>query len=300
PEFTVAYFPDNDFDSHTDGPQQAVATLEQVDAYVGELIEVCGGLDTMLQEFCVIITGDHAQSDMITDREEAGINLEKLLSEFNVADAGTPMSDDEQLVICPNLRVAQLYFRQPTRGPVEKVVAQLLSEPRIDQVMWSAETTGERKPGYYVTTRSRGTVRFWPSADSPYAVADQYGTKWEWDGSLTAVDGQIENKSLLTFPTYPNAFERIAGGLNVPEGGHLWVTALPGYEFRLSGMKVHTGGSHGTLHDFDSTVPLIAAGLPGDLHLPHHMRSVDVAPLCAAVLGIQVGSSIGKRHIRYS
>lgn len=297
PDFTVAYFPDNDFASHTEGPQQSVATLEQVDAYLGELIEIYGGLDVMLQEFCVIITGDHAQSDMLADREEAGINLEKLLNEFNVANAGTLMSDDEQLVVCPNLRVAQIYFRQATRGPVEKVVAQLLSEPRIDQVMWSAETMGERKPGYYVATRSRGAVRFWPDGDGIYAVADQYGTKWSWDGSLTAVDGQIENKSLLTFPTYPNAFERIAGGLNVSEGGHLWVTALPGYEFRLSGMKVHAGGSHGTLHELDSTVPLIAAGLPADLRLPHHMRSVDVAPLCASVLGIQDGSSIGKSHI---
>ena len=300
PECTVAYFPDNDFVSHAEGSQQAVPTLEQVDAYLGELIEVCGGLDAMLRESCVIITGDHAQSDILVDSKEAGINLEKLLSEFNVADAGTPMSDDEHLAICPNLRVAQIYFRQPNRGPVEKVVAQLLSEPRIDQVIWSAEITGERKPGYYVATRSRGTVRFWHGDDGLYAVADQYGTKWSWDGSLTAVDGQVENKSLLTFPTYPNAFERIAGGLNVPEGGHLWVTALPGYEFRLSGMKIHSGGSHGSLHELDSTVPLIAAGLPSDLQLPQHLRSVDVAPLCASVLGVQVGSSIGMSHMSYS
>lgn len=296
PDFTLAYFPDNDFDSHAKGPKQAVTTLEQVDRYLGELIDVYGGLEPTLAELCIVLTGDHSQADMLANTDQAGIDLDTLLADFNVATAGTPWSSDDQLVICPNMRAACIYFRRPTVGRLTQVGTQLLSDPRIDQVIWAAEVLGNGARGYYVATRDRGRLHFWPGSDGTHTAVDQQGCRWSWEGDLRSVDGQVLDGVLL-FPTYPNAFERIACALRVEKGGDLWVTAHPGYEFRIPGMNVHPGGSHGSLHALDSTSPLLLAGVPEGVELPRHPRSVDVAPLCLAVLGLETRYPVNASHI---
>lgn len=83
PDFTVAYCPDNDWDSHEDGPREAVSTLEHFDKRLGEFITLMGGLENMLDYFSVIVTGDHAQTDMTHDEERRGIDLSQLLREFS-------------------------------------------------------------------------------------------------------------------------------------------------------------------------------------------------------------------------
>ena len=130
---------------------------------------------------------------------------------------------------------------------------------------------------------------------------DQYGCVWSWRGDLRAVDGHVGADGVLAFPDYPNAFERIAGGLEHEGAGHLWVTAHPGYAFHLpttSGDEVHaSGGSHGSLHTLDSTVPLFIAGGPADLRLPAQPRTVDIAAICLYVLGLEPHSPPGVSHV---
>ncbi len=297
PDFTVAYFPDNDFDSHKYGPHQAVSTLEIVDGYLGDLIDAYGGIKALLQDMCIVLTGDHSQSDMRSD-DEAGVDLHTLLADYAVAKAGTPWSSDDQLVICPNMRVAHIYFRRPTAERIAAVGTQLLTDPRIDQVIWSATVTGGNERSYYVTTSDRGGLHFWPGSNGPSTARDRQGCTWSWDGDLRTVAGHVSNDGLLTFPTYPNAFERIACGLDLANGGHVWVTVHPGHEFRISGMSIHPGGSHGSLHALDSTMPLLVAGLPQNMTLPEYPRTVDIAPLCLAVLGLEAEYAVGASHIR--
>lgn len=299
PDFTLAYFPDNDFQSHEVGPHEAVTTLKEVDAKLGDFIAAFDGLDAMLDEMCIVITGDHSQSKMQGDDEIAGIQLEDLLADFSVADAGEAWESDEQLIACPNLRVAQIYYRQPTQERIDRTVRQLLTDPRVDQVMWRADLAEPAARGYHVVTAKRGRLHFWSGPDGPHTAEDAYGHAWSWNGDLRTVDGHVSGEGTLQFENYPNAFERVASALSIEDGGHLWVTAEPGSEFYLAGTEIHvSGGSHGSLHALDSTAPLIVAGLPGDIELPAHaLRSVDVAPLCLSVLELDPERPVAAPHI---
>lgn len=296
PDFTLAYFPHNDSRSHEVGPEKAIDALEQVDTFLGEIFAAYGGLDALLDDVCILLTGDHSQSNVLDDAETAGIRLDELLSSFAVANAGTPMDDADDLVVCPNLRAAQIYFHTPTADRIEQVVQQLLSDSRVDQALWSDALVGGSSGGYHVRTRDRGYLRFWPSRD-PSAPADVHGGRWAWEGDLRVVDGNVADGT-ITFDTYPNAFERIVGMLDLPERGHLWVTARPGHEFCLEHTQIHQGGgSHGSLHVLDSVSPLIMAGAPAGIALPQQPRLVDVAPLCLSVLGLEAEYEPGASHV---
>lgn len=299
PDFTLAYFPDNDDYGHRLGPEESVFVLENLDKRLGDLFFAYGGLDELLQEFCLILTGDHSQSDVMADEEAASIWLNELLSDFSLAQAGETWSDQEQMIICPNLRMAQIYFKIPARiHYVESVVKQLLTEPGIDQVIWRAELTDKDRPGYQVATANRGELNFWPDKDGLTTATDHYGCPWSWEGDLSTVDGQVTEDGVVTFPDYPNAFERIAAGLNCSSAGQLWVTARPGYEFRVAEISIHTsGGSHGSLHALDSLAPLIVAGAPDGIRLPAHPRIVDITPLCLSAFELKPPHPVGASHI---
>ena len=78
---------------------------------------------------------------------------------------------------------------------------------------------------------------------------------------------------VLRWKNYPNAFERIAGVLDHPHSGTVWVTAKAGCEFEVPGTAAHFGGgSHGALHVLESVCPVIVAG-PTTVNLPTDMRS---------------------------
>lgn len=298
PDFTVAYFPDNDFRSHEVGPGNAVNALEAVDAHLGELFEIYGGLEQMLEEFCIILTGDHSQSDMVADEEAAGIRLDQLLDGYAIADQGEPWGPDDQLVVCPDMRSAQIYFRNLTEAQVDELIDRLLSDPRIDQVLWRAEVVNEEAKGYHVATSDRGRLHFWPDGEGSHSAVDRYGATWSWQGDLAAVDGQVVNGNKIHFTTYPNAFERIAGALDNKNSGHLWATACPGHEFRVAVTSIHDGGgSHGSLHQLDSVSPLFVAGAPDSVDIPDQPRTVDITPLCLTILGLQPQTPAGASHI---
>jgi hypothetical protein len=99
---------------------------------------------------------------------------------------------------------------------------------------------------------------------------------------------------MLESGEYPNALERIAGVLDAPNSGDIWLTAEPGCEFEVSGGKAHVGGaSHGALHALDSLSPVIIAGARAPM-LPRHMRSVDIAPICMELLGLSMQYRVGE------
>jgi hypothetical protein len=52
------------------------------------------------------------------------------------------------------------------------------------------------------------------------------------------------------------------------------------------------GASHGGLHALDSFSPVVVAG-PSRVPVPRHMRSVDLAPLCMQLLGLQMRYRVG-------
>jgi hypothetical protein len=300
PDFTLAYFPDNDHMSHDVGAENALEAVEKVDAYLGEFAESFGGIEKMLEEVCIILTGDHSQSDIMDD-ENAGILLDDILKEFSVAQPGAKWEGDEKIMVCPNLRVAQLYFRNSSHELIEQVMSCLLSEERIDQVLWRGSIFKSEAAGWHVATRDRGTLYFWAGDDGENTARDVYGCYWSWVGNLAAVDGEVSPEGIITFKNYPNAFERIAGGLQCENSGDLWVTARLGFECSVTDTAVHHGGgSHGSLHALDSTAPLIIAGAPANFQIPHHPRIIDIAGIILPVLGLHQFHEPDTSHTAFS
>jgi hypothetical protein len=186
-------------------------------------------------------------------------------------------------MICPNMRAAQIYVHQPAPDVISRIVDDLISEPRVDQVIWRTALTRPGRDGYSVRS-SRGRIDFTRAIDG--GLPDPFGGTWEWRGEAAAV-GMERHDGRIDFEQYPNAFERIAGALDLDQSGELWVTARPGCEFEVPGGQAHIGGaSHGALHALDSLSPVILAGAGIHLRLPRHFRSVDLAPLCMDLLGL--------------
>jgi hypothetical protein len=291
-DFTLAYFADNDFKSHEVGPIKAVPVLERVDQALAGFFDRAGGIDRFLESHAVVLTSDHSQCDIAESKREASIDLTSLLADFTPARLADGWRRGDELMICPNMRAAQIYFRTASAPILERATDAVLSDARVDQVIWQASLTEPSARGYKVATADRGRLHFWTGdrgAETPGAAtaADDHGTTWHWRGDLSAVDARVK-KGRLVYRDYPNAFERLAGGVGFDDGGDFWVTAKPGHELAAEGGGVHVGGgSHAALHRLDSTTPVLLAGAPEGVRLESHFRSVDVAPLVMKILGIK-------------
>ena len=294
PDVTVAYLADYDFDSHGRGPHGAADTLRMVDGRLASVFEAWGGVDRVLEDACILLTADHAHSD-VRPGDPGRLVLPDLLAGYRTAGPGAPW-DHEDIMACPNMRVAEIYFRRGGRVTVQDVSATLLEDARVDQVIWR-EHDG---PGgeYCVATRDRGRLRFSPAEGTGDAV-DAYGAGWHLHGDLSAVDAQTTRSGGLHYGRYPNGLERIGAALASQPVGRVLVTATPGCEFAMPGQSVHGGaGSHGTLHELDSLVPLLMAGVPAGVRLPEAPRIVDVEPLCRQMLALDGGLPPGASHMK--
>lgn len=289
-DFVLAYFADNDYRSHDVGSVEAVPVLERIDQGLADFFERAGGLDRFLETHAVLVTSDHSHCDIVDDKRKAGIDLEGLLADFTPARLADGWRHGDELMICPNMRAAQIYFRVASAPIMERATEAMLSDTRVDQVIWQPALIEPGARGYKIATRDRGQLHFWTG--DPAAVAgsssalDDHGTEWSWRGDLASVDARVEGGRLV-YGDYPNALERLAGGVGFDDGGDMWVTAKPGYEFAVPGGGVHVGGgSHAALHRLDSTTPVLLAGAPAGVSLPAHFRSIDVAPLVMKMLGL--------------
>ena len=289
PEFTVAYFADNDYVSHEVGPVAALPVVERVDRMLGEAFDAAGGIDRFLQDTAVVLTSDHGHCEVLGDPSSV-IRLDQLLGNFRQAALGKAWQPADQVMICPNMRATQIYVQHPTSELIQKIAVAALVDPKVDQVIWRSQLTGGTS-GYTVLTH-RGRVEFARDGASN-TVVDDFGGQWSWSGEAAALDFDVEGRT-LSYRQYPNAFERIAGVLDLDKSGEIWVTAKPGAEFEVPGGKAHVGGaSHGALHQLDSLSPVIVAGGAAPRRLPKKMRSVDIAPLCMQILGIPMRYQVG-------
>jgi hypothetical protein len=175
---------------------------------------------------------------------------------------------------------------------VQQITDLVLSDPRVDQVIWRTADTRAAGLGYSIATVG-GALEFWKGASGGDSARDGFGTTWCWRGDLAVVDATVLD-DVLRWKDYPNAFERLAGVLDHAHSGTVWVTAKPGCEFEVPGTAAHfAGGSHGALHVLESVCPVIVAG-PKPVSLPADMRSIDIAPLCLELLGLPSPHQIGE------
>jgi hypothetical protein len=293
PDFTVAYFADNDYVSHEVGPAAALPVIERVDGMLATAFEAAGGLEKVLEDTVVVLTSDHGHCDVLSDGDRAVIRLDQILANHRQAALGRTWATDDELMICPNMRAAQIYVQRPTAERIRNVAAEILRDPRVDQVMWQTRLTREGTPGVTVAS-ARGQLEFARDEGSVANGHDGFGGQWKWTGDAAAL-GLTQDGRQIEFGEYPNAFERIEGVLELEQSGEIWVTARPGCEFEVPGGKAHVGGaSHGALHALDTLSPVIVAGGGvGPIALPQHMRSVDLAPMIMSILGLTMRYKLG-------
>jgi hypothetical protein len=299
PDLTVVYFANNDYRSHEVGPHAALSEVAHVDRLLDEAFGAAGGLERVLSDTMVIVTSDHGHCEILADRRRAVICLDELLANYRHAALGRAWRRSDEVMVCPNMRAAQVYFRQPTPELAVRVASDLLRDNRVDQVISRATLERAGGDGYVVRTR-RGTVEFRRATESGSRVSDVFGGMWTITGDLEAL-GLERSDGVVDSLDYPNALERIAGVLDSDKSGDLWVTAVPGCEFEVPGGKAHVGGaSHGALHALDSLSPVVLAGPPaafGRPALPRYLRSVDIAPLCLEAIGVPSPHRIGQPRL---
>ena len=289
-DFTLAYFADNDYRSHEVGPHLALPVLDRIDQALGQVFDAAGGFERFIQETCVVVTSDHGHCEVLADADEAVIRLDHVLGNLKSADIALGWRDGDEIMICPNMRAAQVYLREPGGVIVDRVARAALADPRVDLVLWHGRLA--HGGDTYVVDSSRGRLDFWRGSDGPARARDAFGTEWSWRGETAALQLQIEG-GVVESTDYPNMFERIAGVLDAGQSGHLWLTARPGCEFEVPGGKAHVGGaSHGALHALDS-LSIALAGGPAAPPLPRVMRSVDIAPYCMQILGLPFRYRLG-------
>jgi hypothetical protein len=290
PDFTIAYFADNDYVSHEIGPVAALTVLERIDTMLADAFDAGGGIDRVLADTAVVITSDHGHCD-VRRSADAAIHLHRHLADFRQAELGRAWREGDEIMICPNMRAAQIYVRQPAPDVIERIAATVLADARVDQVMWKTSLTEPGAEGYTVWS-SRGRLAFARGGASP-SGADVFGNPWTWSGDPAALTVQQDGRT-IEFADYPNAFERIAGALDLEQSGEIWCTAKAGCEFEVPGGEAHLGGaSHGALHSLDSLSPVLVAGGGARHTLPRHMRLVDIAPLCMQLLGVPMRYRVG-------
>jgi hypothetical protein len=293
-DFTVAYFPDNDYDSHDVGPHAALPAIDRVDAALGKVFDAAGGFDRFIRDTAVVVTSDHGHCEVLDDAERAVIRLDRVMSGLRRANVAEGWRPRDEIMICPNMRAAQIYLRHPGGVVIDRVMQAALKDERVDLALWNRRLLGSAE-GYVVESR-RGRLEFRRGSDGPAHARDPFGTEWSWRGDPEVLQLVVDG-GLVESGEYPNAFERIAGALDASQSGEIWLTASPGCEFEVPGSKAHVGGgSHGGLHALDSSSITLVGG-PDVPRLPRVMRSVDIAPLCMQLLGLSMRFRVGDpRH----
>ncbi|MFN2446220.1 MAG: alkaline phosphatase family protein [Vicinamibacterales bacterium] len=292
PDLTVAYFADNDYRSHEVGPHDALPVIEHVDAALAKMFDAAGGMERFLSNTMIVITSDHGHTEILADADRAVIYLDRTLADFRQAELGGPWKPEDEILVCPNMRAAEIYLREVQTVLLDRVVTALGHEPRVDQVLWRAPDTPEGESRYMLFAKGE-RLQFWRGTDGSQSGRDAFGITWSWRGDLAAIDADVQDDRIV-WSNYPNAFERIAGVLDREHGSAIWITAVPGCEFEVEGGRAHVGGaSHGALHALDSFCPVIVAGPRTPARLPVALRSVDITPMCLEWLGLASPYAVG-------
>lgn len=246
-DFLLLSLPDNDTHSHRYGPYAQVESIAGADQALGRMVEAAGGLEDFLDEYGVLVMGDHSQSP-VNERLSLGALLD---SDWQILKPLEQPGSSVDIAVSPGGRSAMVYSLGDNRAKVDtRLVADLNAIQGVDFV---ADRVGDvarvRGPG--------GELRFAPGGE----FADERGSSWGIEGdtellALSTVDTQVSS------PLYPDALGRLWQALECPGAGDYLLSAAPGYEFADWGGADHVGGgSHGSLQYGDSLGALIASGV---------------------------------------
>jgi len=265
-DFLLLSLPDNDFHSHRFGPGASVDSIARADASFARIADAAGGLESLLDRHAVILTADHAQSEVSQPLPLA----DELADEWSVLLPNADRPEEAELAVSPTSRAAGVYLLDggPGFGDTHARVRHRLGDvDGVELIAWLADSAGRPlarngvgiEPGADVRAHvDRGGLElsFRPGGQ----LRDRRGDSWEIDGMPEALEADITRGRFET-ERYPDGMARLWSALVSPHAGDVLVSATEGYECVDWGGVSHAGGgSHGGLNREDSLAPLLFVG----------------------------------------
>ncbi len=246
PDFMAVYLPDHDHFLHK-YVHQPLPSLERVDNRITDFLNIFSSWEEALKNNVLIIIGDHGQNEIGKDKSY-NINLEKLLKSFNITKIGKKTSENDDLIIANNERMAYIY---PLKADKQyQIIDILLTDNRIDFVAW--------KEGKEIIVQNNMGKIFKYKKGGDFI--DPYGVSWDQSGDYDILDIKVDDWN-ISYDQYPDALARLYGALFSQDTFNIVITAKEKYEFITKTFPVHLGGgSHGSLNKLDSTIPLLVSG----------------------------------------
>lgn len=276
PDFMVVYFPDNDKFSHQKGPLRTRHSIERVDRQIGQVLDAFSSWEDALQDNVVILTGDHSQTT-IGLGDEYQIDLNKALRSFDRLKKTETLTADKQIAICANERMAFIYLLQDEEETLKQIVGILSHDIRNTQIAWSDG------PNRYWVVQGGTERKLFFTRSGPYH--DLYGQEWDFQGDLSVIDVTVTPDGRINYGKYPDPLGRLIAALEARGQRRIVVSAAPGCEYFTDDAPIHPGGgSHGSLEEEDSLVPMIIAGTDQTLENP---RIIDLYGFVLKHFGVE-------------
>lgn len=262
PSFTLVYFPDHDHTVHKNGPMDTKG-IKEVDQQLQNLLKSFGTIDQALDQAVWIVMGDSGQSAIGKDKE-ALIPLLEILKDYRIAKLNKEITNADQIILAVNERMAYVYSNDPGITLTE-IASVLQTDERIDLIALE-----ESSFIHVLSGNKEGKLSF--HTGGPYK--DSYRQNWTVEGNIGIMDLMINPKKEITYHAYPDGLARLNGALHSHQGNYLVITSAPGFEFIGESSPTHLGGAgHGSLHLYDSLVPMIVTGTSAK---PESLRIIDL------------------------
>ena len=263
PALTIIYFPDLDQSIHKNG-RTDVKGIQKVDVQLQEVLKQYNSWEDALANNIWVILGDNGQAYIENNRNEALIDLRKLLSSYQIVKLNKGVTAQDEIVLGVNERMSFIYSLDTQKVSLDDLAKILQKDNRIDVIALKKEKTIRVISGVY-----SGELCYHPEGD----FLDEYGHSWFIEGDMAILDLEIMNNR-IKYGNYPDALARLYAPFFSHDGNYLIVSAKPGYEFIGEGSPTHVGGaSHGGLHKQDSLVSMIIAGTNST---PKYLRILDI------------------------
>jgi type I phosphodiesterase/nucleotide pyrophosphatase len=265
-DFLLFSLPDNDFHSHRHGPGATLDSIAKADVSFTRIVEAGGGLDAFLEDHAVILTSDHAQTDV----EHALPLADELAEDWSVLQPNADRPEDAEIAVSPTSRAGAVYILDtgPRHAAThERARLRLHDLDGVDLVVWLAGEDGapvvRRSVGLpdagkveAVVERNGYELRFRPGGQ----LRDSRGNAWGVRGEPEALEADVTRGRFET-EIHPDALARLWSALSSPHAGDVLISATEGYEcVDWGGISHAGGGSHGSLRRGDSLGPVLFVG----------------------------------------
>jgi predicted AlkP superfamily pyrophosphatase or phosphodiesterase len=196
-EFLLYSLPDNDFHSHRHGPEATLESIGKADSMVARIIEAGGGLDAFLSDHAVLLTADHAQTDV----EHALPLADELAEDWAVLQPNTDRPEEAEIAVSPTSRAGAVYILDSgRRHPVTHERA-LGTSPESTWSFGWPRATAPRSCARGLVCRTATPSRRWWSAMVTSSASAPAGSS----ATAAAIGGQLVASPRRWRPTSPAA-----------------------------------------------------------------------------------------------